>query len=64
MTRVGGRETVRIPANSLRFLPVTFTLQAGLPPVLLFEPLGKENSLPAGLLASVSLVPIGLCTYS
>lgn len=58
LARVGGRETVRIPADSLRFLPVTFSLPAGLPPVLLFEPLGKEISLPAGLLASVSLVPI------
>ncbi len=58
LARVGGREIVRIPADSLRFVPVTFSLPVGPSPVLLFEPLGKENSLPAGLLASVSLVPI------
>jgi len=40
------------------FCPVTFSLPVGPPPVLLFEPLGKENLLPAGFLASVSLVPI------
>lgn len=56
LARFGGRETVQIPADSLSFLPVTFSLPIGPPPELLFEPLGKENLLSAGLLASVSLV--------
>lgn len=48
-----GQETVRIPADSLRFVPVTFQLPVGPPSVLLFEPLEKGDSLPAG--------PFGLC---
>ena len=56
--KVGGRTAVRVPADSLRFVAVTCSLPVGANSMLLFEPLREQNLLPAGLLASVSLVPV------
>lgn len=39
LARIGGRETVRIPADSLRFIPVTSSMLTDALSVLLFEPL-------------------------
>ncbi|KAK0144488.1 hypothetical protein N1851_017149 [Merluccius polli] len=56
--RVGGESVVCIPAASLRFVAVTCSLAIDTNSMVLFEPLLEQNLLPAGLLASVSLVPI------
>lgn len=56
--RVGGGSVVCIPAASLRFVAVTCSLAIDINSMVLFEPLQEQNLLPAGLLASVSLVPV------
>lgn len=56
--RARGKHVVRIPANSLQFVPVTCAVQCGLLSMALYEPLDNGNPLPSGLLASVSLVPV------
>lgn len=56
--RVGGGSAVCIPAASLRSVAVTCSLVIETNSMVLFEPLQEKNLLSAGLLSSVSLVPI------